>query len=519
MIKNLQQLNFRVILNIVFCLLALYIALPNLFPNLRDGNYAKFFAKPSISLGLDLKGGVALLLEVDTKQYKADHMNMIAMQIRSKLFSDKIPIKGVEIKKDYIVIDGVEKQNVKQIKQVIHSLFGAGAQIEESNNKLQVSLEETDMKALMDGLISQTIEIVRRRIDETGTKEIDIQRQGEDYILLQVPGLYDPTQIKHVLGKTAKLSLHLVDNNALSKGEYSADIRWLQLEGSGATSSVIPIQGRSLITGDMLTDAQVAVHMSAPVVLFKLSNVGAKIFGEVTKKNTGKQLAIVLDNKIISAPIINEPILGGSGSISGNFSIETANELALLLRAGALPAQIKIAEERSVGPSLGVDSIEAGTQAAITGVIFVIVIMLVLYGWMGVIANIALVMNLIILVAILCLFNVTLTMPGIAGMVLTLGMAVDANVLIFERIIEELRKGRHRNIAIENGYKLAFGSIFDSNVTTIAAALILYLAGNGPVKGFALTLIIGITCSMYTAIVLTKMMTKKFLRNHYVTTR
>ncbi|MCL4158795.1 UNVERIFIED_CONTAM: hypothetical protein GTU68_035934, partial [Idotea baltica] len=321
---------------------------------------------------------------------------------------------------------------------------------------------------MQDNLMNQSLEIVRRRIDENGTKEVDLIRQGEQYILLQVPGAENPDEIKRLLGKTAKLSFHLVKDSYgsahnIDRSKVSISTKILPFSDNSGRRSFLGLDARPTITGEMLVNAQVSVDQASPVVSFKLNSIGARIFGETTSKNVGKMLAIVLDDKIISAPVINSAILGGSGVIQGSFSVQTANELALLLRAGALPVPLKIAEERTVGPSLGQDSIRSGTIAAVIGAILVFIFMFLFYGRFGIYANLALLLNIFLTIAILGIIGATLTLPGIAGMVLTIGMAVDANVLIFERIKEEFRNGRSVLSGIETGFQLAYATIIDSN--------------------------------------------------------
>jgi preprotein translocase subunit SecD len=358
--------------------------------------------------------------------------------------------------------------------------------------------------------ISQSIEIVRRRIDEMGTKEPSIQQQGEDRILVQLPGVDDPGQVKNLLGKTAKLTFRLVhpqNNNTSSKSRVplGAEILSSDEKGRGAQSHYL-VQKRVDVSGEMLVDAQPTFDQNGqPAVSFSLDAKGGRRFADVTRKNIGRPFAIVLDNKVISAPVIQSEIPGGSGIITGNFTTAEARDLAILLRAGALPAPLNVLEERTVGPDLGADSIEAGKMATIVAIVAVLVFMILFYGPVfGIAANVALVMNLILLFAALSLVGATLTLPGIAGIALTLGMAVDANVLIYERIKEEINLGQAPLSAISIGYARAMGTIVDSNVTTLIGAALLYQFGTGPVKGFAVTLSIGILISMFTAISLTR---------------
>jgi preprotein translocase subunit SecD len=369
--------------------------------------------------------------------------------------------------------------------------------------------------------VEQSIEIIRRRIDETGTKEPTIQREGQDRILVQLPGVDNPERVKQLLGRTAKLTFQLVDQSVtvedarrgrLPPGdEILPGVEEGRTRGSSGAGSYV-VRKRIMVGGDTLTDAQATFQNNEPVVSFKFDSVGAKKFGDATRENVGKPFAIVLDNKVISAPVIREPILGGSGIISGSFTVQSASDLALLLRAGALPAPIQILEERTVGAELGADSIHAGTVASIVGVALVIIFMVLFYGLFGVFADIALFFNLCLMLAALSLLGATLTLPGIAGIALTMGMAVDANVLIYERIKEELRGGRSILSSLEAGFSRAFGTILDSHVTTLVAGILLYWLGSGPIKGFAVTLSIGVLTSLFSAILVTRLQIVTWVR-------
>jgi preprotein translocase subunit SecD len=367
--------------------------------------------------------------------------------------------------------------------------------------------------------VDQSIEIVRRRVDETGTKEPSIQRQGTDRILLQLPGIDDPQRVEQLLGRTAKMTFRLVDMNAsiedARRGRLPPGTELLPSEEREAGQfRQYVVQRRAMVSGDMLTNAQAGNNSQTGewVVNFRFDSNGARRFGDVTKANVGRLFAIVLDGKVISAPVIREAILGGSGQISGSFTAQSANDLALLLRAGALPAPLNVLEERTVGPDLGSDSIRAGTIACIIGYLLICVLMVVGYGFFGLIANVALLMNLIITLAVMSVLQATLTLPGIAGLVLSLAMAVDANVLIYERMREETALGRTPFSAVDAGFSRAFLTILDSNLTTLIAAVLLYAFGSGPVRGFAVTLSIGIIASMFTAISLTRLIVVFWLK-------
>jgi len=506
-----DSLRWKNIVVALVCVMSVYCAVPSLMPSVAQSSLKAYFPKERVNLGLDLKGGASILVEVDFAQYQRDQkqylMNQIAGALRatSQLAVINENSQGFEIRFN----DEPSEKVISSLKDIFHSI----GEMDINGSNVAMRFSDKGIKDLHDKLMVQTMEIIRRRIDETGTKEIDLQRQSDDYILLQVPGIENPEEIKGLLGKTAKLSFNLVDKEATnawrSKKEFTMGTKILDSE-----YGPVAVKSKTELTGDMLETAHATVQNNTPGVSIRFSNVGSKLFGTLTKNNTHKQLAIILDNKVLSSPVINEPILTGNSFISGHFTIKTANDLALLLRAGALPAPLKIVEERSVGPSLGSDSIAAGGRAVIVGTAFVILIMFLCYGIFGMIANLAMVVNLFMLISALAIFGATLTLPGIAGMVLTLGMAVDANVLIFERIKEEIRNGRTPLSAIESGYNMALITILDSNVTTVLAALIMYAMGTGPIKGFAVTLCIGIACSMFTAITLTRIIIDAWYRKH-----
>jgi preprotein translocase subunit SecD len=500
------------VLMCLFVILASFLFSASTFVS-SDSKIAQFLPSKRVNLGLDLRGGAYLLLEMQLDSYDRELTDKYLNQIRVSARAEKIGLKEAKLLPDNnILLETVDPAQTDDLKKIIKANTGNNFDIKTSGNGLILNRNKDVLREQRKQLAQQTMEIISRRVDETGTKEIDVQRQGDNYILLQVPGIDDPNQIKHLLGKTAKLGFHLVVDNA---NEYTPGVKILPLEDENTGRIInVAVQNRPLLTGDMLVDAQTTVNNGTPIVTFKLNHLGAKIFAEASSKNVGRAFAIVLDNVVISAPVIKEPILGGNSQISGSFTIASANELALLLRAGALPVPLKIAEERSVGPSLGSDSITSGIHAGILGGALVLVFMFIFYYWFGMVANIALTLNFFMIIAVLSIFDATLTMSGIAGIVLTLGMAVDANVLIFERIREELRKGRSALSAIETGYEMAFATIFDSNITTVLAGLILYIFAAGPVKGFAVTLIVGILCSMFTAVTVTKVIISLWFRKY-----
>lgn len=505
----------RRMLTWLVCVFAIYVSLPT-FINV-EGGLEKFFLPNRMALGLDLRGGSSMLLEVDEASYIKEQIRLSAAQVQKTLAISGLKVGDPHITEHGFSIKDVSQDQFVPIESAIASTLGYSAKTSYQDYTVDVEYQPTALREMGNELMNQTLKIIARRIDESGTKEIDLQRQGENYISLQVPGVYDPAHLKSLLGKTAKLTFNLVDDNIQSASDFTYQaskpgFKILPIEVGEDVKSHLQVQAMPVISGDMLLDARVALNMGMPVVNFKLNDIGARIFGDFTSKHKGKRLAIVLDNKILSAPVVNEPILGGSGVISGKFNLEAAEDLAILLRAGALPAPIKIAQESMVGPTLGTDSIEAGKKAVILGIIFIVTLMMLVYKFFGLVANIAVIMNIFLMLAVMILLNATITLPSIAGIVLTLGMAVDANVLIFERIKEELRRGNSNLSAVRSGYKAAFVTILDSNVTTIIAALILYIFGYGPIRGFAVALIIGILCSMFTAITLTKIIISDWLR-------
>jgi preprotein translocase subunit SecD len=460
-----------------------------------------------VNLGLDLRGGSHLLLDIDFDAYLDDISQAIADNLRKYLREKKIGYKNIEVAKNSIKLDIRDDADLSEFKKIARSM-DPDLIVATNDGKVEISYDEYTLNKLLDKVVDQSIEIVRMRVDSTGTKEPIIQRQGKSHILLQVPGEQDPSGLKNVLGKTAKMTFHLVDETAnlekAAKGIVPPGSIVVKGEQDGY---IMVVKKKAIVSGDQLNNAQATFNKdSVAVVSFSFNSIGAKKFAEATTENRGKRLAIVLDGRVLSAPIINEPIRGGDGIISGSFTVESANELALLLRAGALPAPLKIVEERTIGPNLGVDSIESGKKAGVIGFIFVVVFMLLAYGILGIIANISLLLALGYILALLSMFQVTLTLPGIAGIILTIGMAVDANVLIYERIKEELRKGCSNAYAIKVGFETAFATITDSNVTTLISAFLLYVFGVGTIKGFAVTLSIGIIASMFTALVVTKLM-------------
>lgn len=452
-----------------------------------------------LKLGLDLQGGSHLLLEIEQKTVLSAFYEGLADSVRSELRNDKIRYSKIQATPDAVVVTlrdaSKGTQAVSATNRITHNL-----DIRNAGNKILYRLNDTGVRERMTQTIGQTIEIIRKRIDGSGTQEPLIQRQGDNRIVLQLPGVEDPSTIKQLLGKTAKMTFHLVDDTRDASDTVPPNL-FVSKDDAGVQ---YVLQKRVYVSGESLVDAQPTYSDNQPVVSFRFDTVGARKFGSLTSRSVGKRIAIVLDGTVISAPNVNEPILGGSGIITGNFTVETAGDLALLLRSGALPVPLTIAEERTVGPGLGADSIVSGKMASILGLIFVIIFMNVIYPRFGLYATVALGINMILIVAVLGMLQATLTLPGIAGIVLTIGMAVDANVLIFERIREEIYKGSKVFDAVDRGFKFAFLTIVDANITGLIAGFILFAFGTGPIKGFAVTLSIGILTSMFCAILITR---------------
>lgn len=503
--------SWRVILTFLVTILGLFFAAPNFIK--MDSNY---LPSKSVNLGLDLRGGSHLLLDVDLAHYLKDQYEMLADNVRKELRKEKIGYKNLRFLSNQVQLDLRKLEDFEALRSIIKKL-DKNIWIQNNDAKITLTFNNDRINEMERNVIDQSIEIVRMRIDETGTKEPIIQKQGDTQILLQVPGADNPAELKSMLGKTAKLTFHKVNDEAdiesALKGKLPHDSMLLYMENGSRGPIPLVLKKKAFLTGDMLSDAQISFNQhNQPAVSIWFNSLGGKIFADVTKSNVGKRLAIVLDNKVISAANINEPILGGTGSISGGFTIEGANELALLLRAGALPAPLKIVEERTIGPSLGADSIEAGKKAGAIGFAMVIIFMIWSYGIMGLFANLALSLALLYILAMLSMFQATLTLPGIAAIILTIGMAVDANILIYERIREEIHKGASNLFAIKQGFESALGTITDSNITTLIAAFLLYIFGAGAVKGFAVSLTIGIIASMFTAITVTKLMVDLWMK-------
>src|SRR5215831_8335305 len=511
--------NWKIALICAICALGVLLSLPNLFSPAFLVHLPSWLPHKRVALGLDLRGGSYLLLEVDVAAAQRDRLNSIIDNVRNALRDANIGYTGLNVEGDAIAFTIREPDRVEDARQALRKIDPDLALEIAADGSGTLRFNTVATEARRRQAVDQSIEIIRRRIDETGTKEPTIQREGSDRILVQLPGVDNPEHVKALLGRTAKLTFQLVDT-AVSvedarRGRLPPADVILPAE-EGRAGHVGPpayvVRKRVMVGGDTLVDAQPTFQNNEPVVSFRFDAAGAKRFGEATRENVGKPFAIVLDNKVISAPVIREPILGGSGIISGSFTVQSASDLALLLRAGALPAPITILEERTVGPDLGADSIRAGIYASIIGFALVATYMVLAYGLFGLFADVALVFNLILTIAALSILQATLTLPGIAGMLLTLGMSVDANVLINERIREESKLGRSPIAALDAGFRRAFSTILDANLTTLIKMALLYVLGSGPVKGFAVTISLGICTSMFTAIVLVRWIMSVWLR-------
>jgi protein-export membrane protein SecD len=531
--------RWKMILVFGVVIAGILFALPNLFPAATMARLPAWLPHKQVNLGLDLQGGAHLLYQIDEKEMVQDWLNTIRGDVRETLrrarigYTDlalNVANRSVSVKIRDAVDEDKAYDELRKLAQPIGGNVFSGFSgydmdvAKEGTDGVSLTITDVGMTHRMGNAIQASIETIRRRVDAFGTTEPSIQREGRDRVLVQVPGIQDVQRLKELIGKTGKLEFKLVDPsvNAVQVAETKqvpvGDELVFGNPPSGAPpgSPQIPyvLKSQVLVSGQNLVDAQAAFDQRTgePVVTFRFDAAGAKRFALVTQENVGLPFAIVLDDKVISAPVIREPILGGTGQISGSFSVQEANDLAVLLRSGALPAKLTVIEERTVGASLGADSIASGKKAALMGLALVMIFMLAGYGLFGLFADFALLINIVLIFAVLSLLGATLTLPGIAGIVLTIGIAVDANVLINERIREEIRAGKSPYAAVDAGYSRALVTIIDSNVTTLIAVLVLFWLGSGPVRGFAVTLTVGILASMFTAVTVTRLMVSYWLR-------
>ena len=503
-------------------------AVPNFLPEKMVQSWPKW-AQRHVVLGLDLQGGSHILLEVDSNAVRKEKLETLRDDVRRVLRDARVGYTGLVVRGNSVEVRIREGSNfdqalqkLRELSQPLGGILGSSTGqrsldvTTEAGSLVRLTVTEPALVERVRQSVEQSIQIIERRVNELGTVEPLIQRQGVDRILVQVPGLQDPTRLKELLGKTAKLDFRMVDVSMpaeqAAQGRVPPDDEILYSTTQPKTPYLV--EKRILVSGGDLTDAQPGFDQrtNEPIVSFRFNTSGARKFAQVTQENVGKPFAIILDNQVISAPVIREPILGGSGQISGSFTVESANDLAILLRAGALPAPLTIIEERTVGPGLGQDSIAKGKVSSYVGAAMVIVFMLVTYGLFGLFANVAVAINVAMIFGVLSFLNATLTLPGIAGIVLTVGIAVDSNVLIYERIREEVRGGRTPINAIDAGFSRALATILDSNITTFIAAAVLFYIGTGPVRGFAVTLGIGIITTVFTAFTLTRLIVAYWVR-------
>ena len=514
----LQFSPIRTAIIVIVALLGILYTVPNFLTKDQLAAWPGFLPKQTVTLGLDLQGGSYLLLEVNRAGIIKDRLNELKRDARNILANQNgigniITVQGNALSIE--LTDPSQRQKADQVLQALQnnvggSVIGIGGVKEltftnTSDGKISIGLTDDGINQRMSSLVTQSMEVIRKRIDQLGTTEPQIQREGSDRVLVQVPGFQDSARLKEIISKTARLTFHLVYPNMTAAQAKQ--------QGLPAGTEILPSQdgGEELIYedvalgGESLVDAQPGFdpQTSRSIVTFRFDTRGAVTFGDITSKNVGRRFAIVLDNQVITAPVIQTPITGGTGQIQGNFTPQSANDLAVLLRAGALPASLDIVEERTVGPSLGADSIRSGITAGVVAAALVVTFMVVAYGLFGLFADISLVLNIVLILASLSVLGATLTLPGIAGIVLTLGMAVDANVLIYERIREEQNAGKSVLAAIDAGFKRAWGTIIDSHLTQLIAAVVLFFLGSGPVQGFAVTLGLGILTSLFTAYTVT----------------
>ena len=511
--------RWRVVMLNALIVLSILVAIPSFLPKAWLDRIPDGVPKETISLGLDLAGGSHILLEADTAQLARDRLESLEDSVRTAMrrAEPRISIDNVSRtggKLSFVVPDSAQIDAAREALLPItaNSTGGRDWTIEVTDgNRITLSPSGTGNTTVLDQAMNSAKDVIDRRINALGTLEPTIIRQGADRIVVQVPGLQDPQALKNLIGKTAKLEFKLVDEGAdpeqTAQGKARVGSQVLPYPDNPTGIPYIAVRRLGGISGDKLTGAQQSFDSqdNQPVVNIQFDGEGGQRFARMTQQNTGKLFAIILDGQVISAPRINEPILGGASQISGSFTVESANQLAIALNSGALPVDLKVVEERSVGPDLGADSIKSGVLAALIGTAGVLLWMMLSYGRFGVYASYALIINVSMILAVMALFNATLTLPGIAGFVLTIGAAVDANVLINERIREERRKGRRVIQALENGYKEASRAIFDANITNVIAAVLLFIFGSGPIRGFAVVLMIGIVTSVFTAVTLTRM--------------
>jgi len=508
----LKSLKLRVILVLIFLVVSVVFCLPNVVE--MKGAWKRYLPSDKIHLGLDLKGGMHLLLEMDTTKMMENILDRKFSNFKDAMIRDGIRFLGLSKKENGISVAIRPEQKDKLYNLVGKEFtdFKAGGQKTEGENLVvDFIFSEKDINHIRENAVNQALETIRNRIDQFGVTEPVIVKQGDNQILVQLPGIKDPQRALELIGRTAQLEFKLVDEENAARytggpvpeGDEVLQLKTRNRETGIVTTDPILLKRQALLTGELLTDARVKIggeFNNEPYVAIEFNAEGSRIFDKITAENVGKRIAIILDNTVYSAPVVKERISGGKASITGGFTMDEAKDLAIVLRAGALPAPVKVVQNITIGPTLGQDSIRKGVSAAIMGAILVILFMIIYYRFSGVIAVIALFLNLLYLLGAFTALKATMTLPGIAGIILTMGMGVDSNVLIFERIREELRLGKTVRAAIDSGYEKAWVTIFDSHITTLITTFILFIFGTGPIKGFAVTLSIGIIVNLFTAV-------------------
>ena len=526
-----QDIRLRTLIALAVCLVGLYFLIPSVVPGLPD-SLKNYFPKKKIQLGLDLQGGMHLIMEVDSQKAMESTVERLAGNLKDSLMLKKIKFRNLERTGGTLIsLDMPASENRAEFEKILADQYPdleiKTSDIAEGREKIVLKVKDKRVGDMKKAALEQSVETIRNRVDQFGVTEPEIVPQGEDRILVQLPGVKDPKRAINLIGKTALLEFKLLDEEHSLEQAVRGNVPAGSLLAKGVrlddkTGQRVDLQyllrEKTLLTGQSLEYAQVKIsdRFGEPYVAIKFDAQGAKDFDRITGENVGKRLAIVLDGIVHSAPVIKERISGGEAQITGAFSMDEARDLAIVLRAGALPAPVKILEQRTVGPSLGQDSIDKGILATVIGLLVVVAFMVVYYKLSGLVANFAVLLNVILILGTMAAFQATLTLPGIAGIILVIGMAVDANVLIYERTREELRLGKTPRAAVEAGYGKAFLTILDSNVTTLLAAMFLFQFGTGPVKGFAVTLSVGIVASMFTAIFVTRIIFDYFVWNQKI---
>lgn len=505
----------------IIILVGFLVALPNILTPQQLAAMPSWLPTQQITLGLDLRGGAHLVLEVDAEELKANRLQSLLDDARNRLRQEQIQTQSIGVVDGAVVVSIAAEEQRARALELLRGLAnpvggigltapGMDVSVTTTGDRIRIALTDTGLADRLDSALEQSVEIVRQRVDQVGVAEPTVQRVGPDRLLVQLPGFQNPGQLRELLGSTARMTFHMVAN--VPQGQQPPP--GVSLLADASTGMMYPIEDRVALDGERLTDARAGFDPTTnqPIVTFRFDSVGALQFAEITSANVGRPFAIVLDGEVLSAPVIEQPILGGSGQIRGNFTIEETTVLSALLRAGALPAPLTVIEERTVGPDLGGDVIRMGVFTGFAGFALVVGLMVFLYRGWGMIANVALAINVVLTIAALSILGATLTLPGIAGLILGIGLAVDANILINERIREESRRGRSAFAALDHGFKRAFATIVDANVTALIVTVLLFMFGAGPVRGFAITMMLSITISMFTAITIVKIMMTEVVR-------